>query len=714
MLIYDEITEILKYYLETKANTYVRADEVIDRFKKKYENSGISMSNINVAMQDFISELQETDTGLCYHKQLFYYEDIKDAEDEIIDYIEMIPILHPVGSITKETIDSAISTLERNKKIKFTQLQITAVNKAFDNRFSIITGGPGTGKTTIIEAIASAGSEHGEVRIWAPTGKASQRITEATGFYACTIHQGLKEENMVGGLLIIDEASMIDSYLMGQIVRYNRDNNIVLIGDADQIPSIGAGDAFYDLIQIKGITITRLDQGFRSDSTIVKNSMLLLNKVKLIDFDYDKSFLFINQKQKPIDTEMEDNQERKLNKLRAEEVLQETHRLWDYILQQCQDIKDVMILVPLRIEDEEAGRNVTTDTINRYIQKKRFDETNTEKVGRFYVNDRVIYNKNRYDIKPVNKKVENGLYNGMLGTVIKVEDKKWMQVEFDNGAVFQLPANDEYLTLAYALTVHKAQGCEFERVLFVTPNSDFQNRNLFYTAITRAKEQVIMFGRLDAFTWLLLNMDDRRDTFLKRNFNIRATPKQFMQYGDGDKWPDECVVRDKNILQIHNENTWASNAKNSIIKSKAMVQAEYNMELDIYDMRLISMYFTKIKVTDITTRRVTITKADFIKYFGKKIDGKYWSALPEKHQQLFTDIDGIDYVKTENVTDIWPYKKVNRKGKIRHRFWKEIYFQNNELVCSISDDLLRHTFGIEKSMGYIKYDIAYLAHLTSG
>jgi RecD/TraA family predicted helicase len=713
-ILFDEIIETIKYHLESKANSYVSLDSLMYWLKKNNENTEISLNDINLAIQDFISELRELDTGLCYHNQLFYYKDIKDAEDEIINYIKTIPILSSVSTISEETIDSTIYTLELTGKIKFTPLQIAAVNEAFNNRFSIVTGGPGTGKTTIIEAIASAWSKHGEVRIWAPTGKASQRITEATGFYACTIHQGLKEENMVGGLLIIDEASMIDSYLMSQILKYNCCNNIILIGDADQIPSIGSGDVFYDLLHIKGITATRLDQGFRSDNTIVKNSKRLLYKETLINFDYNESFLFINQKQIPIDIEMDENQERRLEKLRAEKVLQETYNLWNYLLQQCQDIKDVMILVPLRKEDEDAGRHVTTDTINRYIQKRRFHGINTEKVGSFYINDRVIYNKNRYDIKPINKNVGIELYNGMLGTVIKVEGKKWLQVEFDNGAVFRLPANDENLGLAYALTVHKAQGSEFKRILFVSPDSKFHNRPLFYTAITRAKEQVIMFGRFDAFTWLLLDMEDRRDTFLKMHFRISKDPEQFLKYDDKDKWPDECAVRDKNILRFLNDKSWVSNAKDSIVKSKAMVRADYNMDLDIYDMRLISMYFAKIKVCDITTRRVTITKSDFIKYFGKKIDGEYWTALPEKHEQLSIDIDGIDYKRTENNVDLWPYKKKNRKGKTQRKFWKEIYFQNNELVCNISDDLLRHTFGIEESMGYIMYDIAYLAHLTSG
>lgn len=713
-ILFYEIIETIKYHLESKANSYVGLDSLMYWLKKNNENTELSLNDINLAIQDFISELRESDTGLCYHNQLFYYKDIKDAEDEIINYIKTIPVLPFVSTISEETIDSTISTLELMGKIKFTPLQIIAVNEAFNNRFSIITGGPGTGKTTIIEAIASAWSKHGEVRIWAPTGKASQRITEATGFYACTIHQGLKEENMVGGILIIDEASMIDSYLMGQILKYNHCNNIVLIGDSDQISSVSAGDVLYDLLQIKGITVTRLDQGFRSDSTIVRNSKKLLDKTKLIDFDYDESFLFINQKQKPVDTDMDDNKQRRLNKAKAEKVLQETYNIWNYLLQQCQDIKDVMILVPLRQEDEDAGKHVTMDTINRYIQKKRFHGTDVERIGRFHLNDRVIYNKNEYDIKPINKKTMGEIYNGMLGTIIRIEDKNSLHVEFDNGAIFQLPANDENLGLAYALTVHKAQGSEFKRILFVSPNSKCQNRNLFYTAITRAKEQVILFGRFDAFTWLLLNMEDRRDTFLKRYFNIRDTSKQYVRYEDEDKWPDECVIRDKNILQFLSENSWLSNSKGIIIKSKAMVRAEYNMELDVYDMRLLSMYFAKINVCDITTRRVTITKADFIKYFGKKIDGKYWTTLPEKHLQLFVGIDGIYYEKSENATDIWPYSKVNRKGKTRHRFWKEIYFQNNELVCNISDYLLRHTFGIEKSMGYIKYDIVYLAHLTSG
>lgn len=487
-----EIVGTLKYHLESKANTYVGRKLIIKRLKDN--NTEISMQDINLAMQDFISGLDESEAGLCYSNNVFYFKDIQEAEDELRDYMETTSLKPSVSIDCSEAIKVVMNQIKKEKKIEFTVQQEKAVHNACNNRFSIITGGPGTGKTTIIEAIVSAWSKNAEVRIWAPTGKASMRIGEATGYYACTIHRGLMEEGMVGGLLIIDEASMIDTYLMGQILRYNRDNNIVLIGDADQIPSIGAGDVLFDLLHIKGVLVTRLDQGFRSDSTIIKNSKLLLKKTKLAELDYDESFLFINLKQKTIDAELTESDKRKLIKAKAEKIQQEVYKLWNYMLQQCQDIKGVIILVPLRKEDEETGKYVTVDTINRYIQKKRFHETGTKKIGSYYIKDRVIYNKNRYDIKPLNKNMDGELYNGMLGTVIAADKSSGMQVEFDNGAIFMLAASDGNITLAYALTVHKAQGSEFKRVLFVSDNTTYSDRNLFYTAITRAKEQVIMVG----------------------------------------------------------------------------------------------------------------------------------------------------------------------------------------------------------------------------
>lgn len=211
-----------------------------------------------------------------------------------------------------------------------------------------------------------------------------------------------------------------------------------------------------------------------------------------------------------------------------------------------------------------------------------------------------------------------------------------------------------------------------------------------------------------------MNVKNRRNTFLKKYFRIVPGNQEFRRYPDANKWPDECIVRDKNIVQFLNEKSWVSNAKDCIVKSRAMVRAEYNMDLDIYDMRLISMYFAKIKVCDITTRRVSIAKNDFVKYFGTKIEGKDWVELLEKHQHLAIDIDGITYKRTGNEIDLWPYRKENKKGIARYKFWKEMYFNNGKIICNISDDILRHTFGIEEGIGYIKYNISHLYKLTSG
>ncbi len=401
-------------------------------------------------------------------------------------------------------VDERISKIEEEEKIKFANKQTEAIKEAIKNGIVVITGGPGTGKTTIINAIIKIFQEEGlNVSLAAPTGRAAKRMTEATGVEAKTIHRLLEfsymDEAMAFGrdedspletdLLIVDEASMVDILLMNSLLKaIVPGTRLILVGDVDQLPSVGAGNVLRDIINSGAVKVVKLDEIFRQakESHIVVNAHRI-NKGQYPILNKGKDFFFIKE-EKPSE-------------------------IVNIILELCKKrlpsyygvdpVKDIQVLTPMKKGD------VGLNSLNRHLQQvlnPKAPYKKEKQIGEeiFRVGDKVMQIKNNYSIEweliedGVVVERGEGVFNGDLGTIIDIdEEDRIMKVLFDEGKEVEYTFDQlDELKLSYAITIHKSQGSEFPIVvipIYWGPPM-LLTRNLLYTAITRAKKLVVLVG----------------------------------------------------------------------------------------------------------------------------------------------------------------------------------------------------------------------------
>ena len=375
--------------------------------------------------------------------------------------------------------------------------QAKGVEMAFQSNFSIITGGPGTGKSTVLKAVIAAYRllyPQKTILLAAPTGKASRRMAEATGMTnAQTIHSmlglhgdvgsGKKVKPLEADFLIIDEASMMDMWLAHQLViRLKPGTKLLLVGDVDQLESVGAGNVFQELIQSELVPVTVLTEIFRQakDSLVAYNAKFINDGSS--DLYYGTDFAFIS-------TDDQEQTAERICELYRSEVQQS-------------GIEKVQILSPYR-SDGAASANGLNDLIRDVINPPADEKPElicADKIFRLY--DRVMQTKNNYDLPIYNSegtKKSTGVFNGDVGTICKIVEDKVL-VNFDGRyAEYQLDALSE-LTLAYAMTIHKSEGSEYDTVIIpmLAAHKILLTRNLLYTAITRAKRRVLLVGQKKA------------------------------------------------------------------------------------------------------------------------------------------------------------------------------------------------------------------------
>lgn len=415
-------------------------------------------------------------------------------------------------------IEFEIKLFEEENKIQFAESQKEAIFGAFSNGIEIITGGPGTGKTTIIKCIIHIFEKCGlRVFLGAPTGRAAKRMSESTGKEAKTIHRMLEmgvsddEDNSMflrnegspleADVVIIDEASMIDVMLMNNLLKAIKvGTRLIIVGDVDQLPSVGPGNVLSDLIESEFTKVVRLKEIFRQG----KESMIVVNAHKInqgempILNEKDKDFYFI--KEDGIDELLTTTLEL------VNTRLPKFNSGWD-------KLRDIQVLAPMK----KGTLGVTNLNIKLQEILNPKDKDKNEKVVRdmvFRVGDKVMQTKNNYSIQwtRINKVGDGegvGVFNGDMGfiesinnennTVTVVYDEE-RRVVYDNVFV------DE-LELAYAITIHKSQGSEFPVVVMPSyMGSPFlMNRNLLYTGITRAKQLVVVVGAIKALKYMVDN-----------------------------------------------------------------------------------------------------------------------------------------------------------------------------------------------------------------
>lgn len=391
----------------------------------------------------------------------------------------------------------------------FSKEQEIAIKEAFNNMLLVITGGPGTGKTTIIKAICNILNEHNlKFNLAAPTGRAAKRMQESTENVAFTIHRliGIKPESPIPEFneentldcdyVIVDEASMIDIKLMDKLLKaLSSKTALILVGDHNQLPSVGAGNVLKDILDTD-ITAVKLKKIFRQ----AKESNIVVNAHKINDGLYpilnqkNKDFFFINSNSKNFQNDLLD-----LVK----------NRLPNYY--KLDPINDIQILAP----SKKSLWGIVN--INDLCQKELNKNPNSIKINNriFKLGDKVMQVRNNYELESLNPyDFDDGVYNGDIGRIIDIDkNMESLKVEFYDGNIVSYKKEDvKDLDLSYAITIHKSQGSEFDCVLIPMMPASFMllNRNLLYTAITRAKKLVILLGEKKILKQMVRNNNESK------------------------------------------------------------------------------------------------------------------------------------------------------------------------------------------------------------
>lgn len=431
-------------------------------------------------------------------------------------------------------LEQAINDIEKDAAIRLDEMQRDAVKSAITAGVAVITGGPGTGKTTIIDAIISYFNKQGmEIRLCAPTGRAAKRMTESTGWPAQTIHRLLEfngaledEQDRSKGLkfgrnsnnplecdaIIVDEMSMVDSYIFYSLVQailYG--TRLILVGDVNQLPSVGAGNVLKDIINSNCFPVTVLTKIFRQEdgSDIVFNAHRINKGEQLSINNKSKDFFFIprNGSNSIID---------EVNVLVAD-------NLPKYLGISPQDIQ---VLTPMR--KYEVGVENLNVKLQALLNPKKNGKAERDRNGIiFRTGDKVMQIKNNYKkewkvfgvaaagrSKGLVMEEGVGVFNGDVGIITDISDyDEEVVVLFDDGreAVYTYAELDE-LEHAFAVTIHKSQGSEYPAVVIplLTGPKKLLNRNLLYTAITRAKRMVVIVGNINMVNQMIDNTEEQK------------------------------------------------------------------------------------------------------------------------------------------------------------------------------------------------------------
>ncbi|WP_415341094.1 SF1B family DNA helicase RecD2 [Clostridium perfringens] len=415
-------------------------------------------------------------------------------------------------------VDHLILQFEKKNNITFAESQKDAIISAFQNGIEIITGGPGTGKTTIIKCIIEIFETCGlKVLLGAPTGRAAKRMSESTGKEATTIHRMLdmgvfekeesvfvtnaEEHSLEADVVIIDEASMIDITLMNALLKSIKvGTRLIIVGDVDQLPSVGAGNVLNDFIESGFTKVVRLKEIFRQG----KESMIVVNAHKINKGEMPK----LNEKGTDFFFIRNDIQEGILNTIidLINTRLPKFNSNWD-------KLKSIQVLVPMK-KGVLGVTNLNERIQNVLNPKAPYKKEKEFRSMVFREGDKVMQIKNNYSLKwtRIAGKGEHeglGVFNGDMGFIesIDLEGKK-LSIIFDDErrVIYDFMYLDE-LDLAYAITIHKSQGSEFPVVIIPAYMGAplLMNRNLLYTGITRAKEMVVVVGIPKALKYMVDN-----------------------------------------------------------------------------------------------------------------------------------------------------------------------------------------------------------------
>ncbi len=500
---FERIKAFILYLLEKdneQGHVFSLRGSVLENCQKELQ---VELTRVEQALEALKNQKLLVDQPLNSDTALylpFYYK----AEEQVARSIRELASF-PCATPNFD-VERAIADVEEALKIKFSPLQSRAVQETLQKKILVITGGPGTGKTTIIRAVVDLFDRWGKtVLLGAPTGRAAKRLSEMTQKEAKTIHrilefkpkQGSFRRNdrrpLNGDALIIDEFSMVDLPLMFHLIKAVPPwMRLVLVGDKDQLPSVGPGNLLRDIIDSGTVEVVRLDQIFRQekDSLIVLNAHRINQGQSLIyppREDKDSDFYFIHTEDEA-------------------KVFQTIVKLCTYSVPHKLNLNplspQIQVISPMY--RGLAG----VDNLNQELQKRLNPSGEALRMGsrELRLHDKVMQVRNNY---------EKEVFNGDIGSVVHVDKQRFaLVVEFDGRRVSYERDQMNDITLAYAVSVHKAQGSEYQAVVMplLTQHFIMLQRNLFYTALTRAKKLSMIIGSYKA-----LHIAIKNDKPVKRN-----------------------------------------------------------------------------------------------------------------------------------------------------------------------------------------------------
>ena len=510
------VKECLESTCQMRGDMYMDLPELRE-MSLKLLNEGFQAPPVSPARFDEVLEGMHPETVVIRSRKYVFLRNYDDAESlSARKLAAMIKSPVPYGN----RVDEALEKYSAASEIRLSEKQKEAVRTSLQNRVSVITGGPGTGKTTIIKAVISVyqALTQSEVTCMAPTGKAARRMSEATGHEASTIHSRLelfdtsvshRVRPIERGLVIVDEMSMVDGLLFRSLMEaVSPECSLLFVGDVNQLQSVGPGAVLRELIESGVLPVTTLTEIFRQKdgSTIIENAVKI--NAGQTDLVYDDSFLLL-----PVASEAE-----------AVELVKKAYR------KACGQygIEHVALLSPLR-KTQNGRFTCVADALNPLLQDEVNPETDIISSARigdtvFRTGDRVLEWKNTEEAS-----------NGDTGYITRIwEDEEdyglTVGIAWDNGRTAQYHRHDmESITLAYAMSVHKSQGSEYDAVIIPVLSEQhcrIMRRNLLYTAVTRAKKKVILIGDRKEIVQCIMNRDEhKRKTLLSHRLRYNMGSK---------------------------------------------------------------------------------------------------------------------------------------------------------------------------------------------